>query len=256
MVGQTISHYKILKPLGEGGMAKVFLAQDTSLDRKVALKFLSDSLQEDPTAKKRFLREAKSAAALDHPFICNIYEVGEEDGLSFIAMEYVQGQTLQEAVAKGPLPLKEALEKAIEIAEALETAHKHNIVHRDIKPSNIMVTPEGHVKVMDFGLAKESVSAEGAGGQEQAITGLTKTGFTVGTPAYMAPEQLRDQEVDTRADIFCFGVVLYEMLTGVHPFLKAQLMETGNAILNEEPVPLSQHINPVPPLLQHTVKRC
>ena len=149
MVGTTVSHYKVLEKIGQGGMGEVFLAQDTSLDRKVALKFLPDFLHQDPVAEKRFLREAKSAAALDHPFICNIYEVGEEDGRSFISMEYVQGETLKEKLAKGPFPLKEALEKAAKIAEALEAAHKHNIVHRDLKPSNIMLTPEGHVKVMD-----------------------------------------------------------------------------------------------------------
>ena len=154
MVGETISHYKVLEKIGQGGMGEVFLAQDTSLDRKVALKFLTEDLQQDPTARKRFLREAKSAAALDHPFICKIYQVGEAQEQPFIAMEYLQGITLQEKLAGGPLPVREAVETASEVAEALEAAHKQSIVHRDLKPSNIMLTLERHVKVMDFGLAK------------------------------------------------------------------------------------------------------
>ncbi|MDA2928026.1 serine/threonine protein kinase, partial [Acidobacteria bacterium AH-259-G07] len=206
MIGQTISHYKILEKIGQGGMGEVFLAEDTSLDRKVALKFLPDFMQEDPTARKRFLREAKSAAALDHPYICHIHEIGEADGKNFIAMEYVEGQTLKDKLAIGSLPLKEALNTAAEIAEALETAHEKNIVHRDLKPSNIMLTPKGHVKVMDFGLAKRLVPAEGVGSQAETLTAsLTKTGATLGTLAYMSPEQLRGEEVDTRSDIFSFG---------------------------------------------------
>ena len=191
LVGQQIGSYKILSLLGTGGMGEVCLAQDASLDRKVALKFLPDFMQQDPVAEKRFLREAKSAAALDHPFICKIYEVGEADGKSFISMEYVQGKTLTDKLTEGPLALKDALEKAREIAEALEAAHKHNIVHRDLKPSNLMLTPEGHVKIMDFGLAKRLVPAEGVGSQSQTLSAsLTETGTTLGTPAYMSPEQL------------------------------------------------------------------
>ena len=223
MVGQTISHYKIIDKLGQGGMGEVYLAEDTKLDRKVALKFLPDLMHQDPVAEKRFLREAKSAAALDHPFICNIYEAGVEDGKSFISMEYVQGENLKDKLEKSQLPLKDALEMATEIAEALETAHKANIVHRDLKPSNIMLTPDGHVKVMDFGLAKQLFPARDVDAQEQAITAsLTKTGMTLGTLAYMSPEQLRGDAVDTRSDIFSFGIMLYEMITGVDPFRKSQ----------------------------------
>jgi len=253
LIGSQLHAYKILSLLGVGGMGEVFLAQDTTLDRKVALKFLPEELQQDPTAGKRFLREAKSAAALDHPYICKVYEVGEEEGKSFIALEYIQGTTLQEKLIGGPLPVKNALETAGEIAEALEAAHKQRIVHRDLKSSNIMLTPEGHVKVMDFGLAKRLGPAEGMG--SQVTEGLTQTGMTLGTLAYMSPEQLRGEDVDTRSDIFSFGVVLYEMLTGVHPFKKAQPMESGNAVLNEAPAPLSQYMNEVPPILQHTVKK-
>ena len=170
-------------------------------------------------ARARFVREARSAAALDHPFICNIYEVGEEEGKSFISMEYVPGETLKEQLEKGPLPLQDALAKATEIAEALEAAHRQNIIHRDLKPSNIMITPEGHVKVLDFGLAKRLRPVEGGDSQEETLTvDLTQTGDTLGTVPYMSPEQLRGEAVDARSDIFSFGVTLYEMLTGIDPF--------------------------------------
>ena len=254
MVGQTISHYKIIDELGQGGMGEVYLAEDTKLDRKVALKFLPDFMQQDPVAEKRFLREAKSAAALDHPFICNIYEAGVEDGKSFISMEYVQGENLKDKLEQGPLALKDALEMATEIAEALETAHKANIVHRDLKPSNIMLTPDGHVKVMDFGLAKQLFPSKDVDSQEQAITAsLTKTGMTLGTLAYMSPEQLKGDAVDTRSDIFSFGIVLFEMLTSVDPFRKSQPMETASAILKDDPPPLSRYTNEVPPFLERVV---
>jgi len=253
MVGQTISHYKVLEKIGEGGMGEVYLAQDTTLDRKVALKFLPEELQQDSTGRKRFLREAKLAAALDHPFICHIHEVGEAEGQSFISMEYIQGQTLKDKLAEGPLPLNDALEKATEVAEALEEAHKQGIVHRDLKPSNIMLTPQGHVKVMDFGLAKRVTTAEG---QEQDITtALTEQGATLGTVPYMSPEQVRGQEVDTRSDIFSFGVVLYEMLTGVNPFKGDTSVDTSHAILGETPPPLTRYTEDIPVLLQHTVKK-
>jgi len=197
-------------------MGVVYKAEDTRLGRNVALKFLPEELQQDSTSRKRFLREAKSAAALDHPYICKIYEVGEEEGQSFISMEYIQGQTLSQKLKEGPLPLKNALQTAVEVAEALEAAHKNDIVHRDLKPSNIMLTPEGHVKVMDFGLAKRVTPPEGQ--EEEITTVLTKQGSTLGTVPYMSPEQVRGQEVDTRSDIFSFGVVLYEMLAGGQSF--------------------------------------
>ncbi len=257
MIGQTISHYRILEKLGEGGMGEVYLAQDTGpLDRKVALKFPSQEMQQDPIAQQRFLREARSAAALAHPYVCHIHEVGEDGEQSFISMEYVAGQSLKDRLAKGPLELRDSLQKATEIAEALEAAHKQNIVHRDLKPANIMLTPEGHVKVMDFGLAKRLTAAQDGGSQEKTLTtSPTRTGATLGTLAYMSPEQLRGGEVDTRSDIFSFGIVLYEMLTRVHPFKKSQSMETGNAILNEAPASLSRHVKEVPPVLQHTVRK-
>lgn len=269
MIGKTISHYKIVDKLGEGGMGEVYLADDTSLDRKVALKFLPERLQQDPTARKRFLREAKSAAALDHPYICKIYQVGEENEVSFIAMEYVQGQTLREKLTEGPLPLKEGIRTAVEIVEALEKAHQEGIVHRDLKPSNIMLTPEGHVKVMDFGLAKRIADSEAVVSeasqpmvveeltissveQEETFTGsLTLEGTTVGTLAYMSPEQIRGEPLDARSDLFSFGIMLHEMLSGVHPFRKEVQLATVTAILSDDPPSITDYLPNAPQLLQH-----
>ena len=252
MVGETVSHYRILEKLGQGGMGEVFLAQDTTLDRKVALKFLPEELQQDPTARKRFLREAKSAAALDHPFICKIYEIGKAQDRTFIAMEYIQGVTLQEQLAEGPLPVGDVLETAWEIADALEGAHRRGIVHRDLKPSNVMLIPEGHVKVMDFGLAKRVVPE---GEEEDVSTVLTQEGAAVGTVPYMSPEQVRGQSLDTRSDFFTLGVVLYEMVTGVHPFKKDSIMDTAQTILSVTPPPITRYADDVPDLLQHTVRK-
>ena len=253
MVGETISHYKVLEKIGQGGMGEVFLAQDTSLDRKVALKFLTEDLQQDPTARKRFLREAKSAAALDHPFICKIYQVGEAQEQPFIAMEYLQGITLQEKLAGGPLPVREAVETASEVAEALEAAHKQSIVHRDLKPSNIMLTLERHVKVMDFGLAKRVGPIDEP--EQEITTALTREGMAIGTVPYMSPEQVRGQAIDTRSDIFSFGVVLFQMLTGVHPFRKATSLDTASAILRDDPPLLSKYVTELPEALQHVVNK-
>ena len=250
LIGQEFSSYRTVSLLGSGGMGQVYLAEDRSLDRKVALKFLPEDLQQDDTARKRFLREAKSAAALDHPYICKIYEVGESDGKDFISMEYMAGETLANRLDRGPIPLKEALQKAIEIAEALEAARQRKIVHRDLKPANIMLTLDGHVKVMDFGLAKRV----GGDGHDDTTT-LTRPGTTVGTMAYMSPEQLRGEQVDPRSDIFCFGIVLYEMLSGVHPFMKPKSVEILSAILKEDPPPITRYLDEVPSLLQHTVRK-
>ncbi len=253
MLGKTISHFRIEASLGRGGMGEVFLAQDTTLDRKVALKFLAEELQQDTNARLRFLREAKSAASLDHPYICKIYAVGEEGGKAFIAMEYVQGATLKDSLAKGPVKLKKALEIAVEIAEALAEAHEKKIVHRDIKPSNIMLTGSGHVKVMDFGLAKRLPSSEDE--EQEQTTDLTQEGSALGTVPYMSPEQIRGQPVDTRSDIFSFGVMLYEMLTGVNPFRKSTTMDTAQAIISETAPPLARYTDNLPELLQHVVRK-
>ncbi len=252
MVGETVSHYRILEKLGQGGMGEVFLAQDTTLDRKVALKFLPEELQQDPTARKRFLREAKSAAALDHPFICKIYEIGKAQDRTFIAMEYIQGMNLEERFVKGPLPIEDVLEIAWEIADALEGAHRRGIVHRDLKPANVMLIPEGHIKVMDFGFAKR-VTPEGE--EENVSTVLTQDGAAVGTVPYMSPEQVRGKPLDTRSDIFSFGVVLYEMVAGVHPFKKDSTMDTAQTILSVTPPPIARYVNDVPDLLQDTIRK-
>ena len=253
MIGRTIGHFRIEAKLGQGGMGEVYLADDLVLDRKVALKFLAEHLQNDEVTRRRFLREAKSAAALDHAFICNIFEIGEADDLNFIAMEYVRGQTLEERVSKGPLPLKEMLRNAKEIAQALEQAHRNSIVHRDLKPSNIMVA-EGHIKVMDFGLAKK-VPTDTAGGPETKSTALSAVGSVIGTPAYMSPEQLRGDPLDARSDIFSLGIVLYELVTGVHPFTRPQVLGTASAILNEEPAPISNYLDEVPVVVEEIFLR-
>jgi eukaryotic-like serine/threonine-protein kinase len=250
VIGQQISHYRILSRIGQGGMGEVFLAEDLSLDRKVALKFLPTTRADDESARRRLIREAHSAARLDHPFICKIYEVGQSDGQPFIAMEYVEGTTLGRHIAHGPLPLTEAVRIASELAEAVELAHRTGIVHRDLKPSNVMLTPDGHVKVMDFGLAQHMISL----GIDSTTIGpmtATATGALTGTLAYMSPEQLRALPVDARSDVFAFGVLLYEMLTGTHPFRRSTAITTTDAILNDVESPLAQFIADVPPLLEH-----
>lgn len=254
MIGQTITHYRILKKLGEGGMGEVYLAQDTALDRTVALKFLLPAAQGDETARKRLLAEARSAAALDHPFICKVYEAGEADHRPFIAMEYVEGTNLKDKLSRGVLPFKETLRIAAEIAEALDCAHGRGIVHRDLKPSNILLTSDGHVKVMDFGLAKH-LPAGSMGTEKTATATLTEAGSTPGTLTFMAPEQLKGESADARSDIFAFGVMLYEMLAGVHPFLRDSPLQTACAIMDETPPPIARYAGSVPELLEHTVKR-
>jgi formylglycine-generating enzyme required for sulfatase activity/dienelactone hydrolase/predicted Ser/Thr protein kinase len=253
--GRTISHYRIVKKIGEGGMGEVYLAEDQSLGRKVALKFLPSEMQSDPIAHMRFQREARSASALDHPYICSIHEVGEVEGKDYIVMEYVEGETLRDRLERGPLPLPEALHLAAEIVEAIEQAHEKQIIHRDLKPSNIMITRQGHAKVLDFGLAKQVMRAEQAVTQEDTLTALTREGTTVGTLAYMSPEQLRGQLVETRSDIFSFGIVFFEMLTGVHPFRQASPMDTAAAILNRAPAPLDAHLKNAPELLHKITAR-
>ncbi len=239
LVGRQIGSYKILSLLGAGRMGEVFLAQDTQLDRKVALSFLCQEIQQDPAARRRFLEEAKSAATLDHPYICKIYGTGEVEDKAFVAMEYVPGQTLQERVEGGPLSLREALEIATEIAEALEEAHERGFIHGDIKPSNIILQSQDHIKVIP----------------EELSSSLTASGATVGTLAYLSPEQVGGQGADTRSDIFSLGVVLYEMLTGVHPFKRSGHMETAHAILSETPPSLSRYTEEIPEVLQHTVMK-
>ena len=232
--GDKVKHYEILDQIGKGGMGEVYLAQDTSLDRKVAIKFLPEEMQKDTKARVRLVREAKAAASLDHPFICKIFETGEFEGKAFIVMEYIEGKDLRGKLDEGTLPLRDALQMALEIAEALEEAHEKGIVHRDLKPSNIMITPRGHVKVMDFGLAKHFLT-EGEGDITQTLTqdSITEQGAIVGTLAYMSPEQARGDNVDARSDVFSLGIIIYEMTTGRHPFSKANPLETLTSILRD-----------------------
>ncbi len=252
MVDKTISHYRILKELSHGGMGSVFLAQDLCLPRKVALKFIRGEMQHDPEARKRFLREADSAAAIDHPYICTVFETGEYEGTVFIAMEYLEGETLQKRLVQGPIPLKKALHIAAEIAEALEAIHSMGIMHRDLNPSNIMLTRQDHVKVVDFGLARPFAALENAG--PDAVTASIRSGIA-GTLHYMPPEQLCGEAPDHRSDIFSFGIVLYEMIAGVHPFRQKEGNKIADSILHSNPSPLSRYTEEVPELLVHTLSR-
>jgi len=253
MIGKTLGHYRILAKIGQGGMGEVFLADDTSLHRKVALKFLPPAMQWDPIARKRFIREARSAAALDHPYICHINEVAESEGQDFIVMEYVDGQSLKDRLVEGPPPLEDMLQITIEVTEALEAAHGKGIIHRDIKPANVMLTQTGHAKVMDFGLAKQVVPSGERESEDETITALTADGSAVGTLAYMSPEQLRGQAADGRSDIWALGVTLYEMAAGVRPFHGQSGFELTSAILHQAPRPLPSH---VPAELGAVIERC
>lgn len=255
MVGKSIGHYTIEEKIGEGGMGEVYRATDSLLKRDVALKFLPESMAQDEIARRRFLREARSAAALDHPYICQIHEIGEIDGVDFIVMEFVSGRTLRETLSQGRLPVPECLRLAAEIAEALDNAQEKGIVHRDLKPSNIMLTSGGHVKLMDFGLAKRASSGAQEDTQQVSVTKLTQQGSTLGTVPYMSPEQLKGEEIDSRSDIFSFGIIFYEMLSGVHPFIKPDVMATASSILQDEPAPLALHRDSISPVIQYLVRK-
>ncbi len=245
MIGRKISHYKVLEKVGEGGMGVVYKAEDTRLGRTVALKFLAAHLLKDAESRKRFDREAKAVAALNHPNICTIHEIDEAEGRTFLALEFIEGESLQARIERGPLPLEDALDLARQAADGLEAAHEKGVVHRDIKPGNLLITPKGQLKILDFGLA---LLTEGSK--------LTQLDTTLGTIAYMSPEQTMAADTDSRTDIWALGVVLYEMVSGRLPFRGDYDRAVMYSITSEEPEPLTALRTGVPMELEWLINKC
>src|SRR4030081_1789145 len=251
--GTHLGPYEILAPLGAGGMGEVYRGRDTRLDRTVAIKILPAQFSSDPVRKQRFEREAKTISSLNHPHICVLYDVGHQDGMDYLVMECVEGETLAKRLEKGALPLDQVLKLGTQIADALDKAHLSGVVHRDLKPGNIMLTPTG-AKLLDFGLAKPTAPLSSAETLTAATRNspVTEQGTIVGTFQYMSPEQIEGKELDGRSDIFSFGAVLYEMLTGQRAFPGKSQLSVASAILEKEPAPISSVKPMTPPALHHT----
>jgi eukaryotic-like serine/threonine-protein kinase len=253
--GTMLGQYEIRAPLGAGGMGEVYRAHDARLDREVAIKVLPDYLTSDPDRLRRFEQEARATAALNHPNILVVYQMATDNGISYLVEELLDGETLRDRLRRGPIPIRKAIEYGVQIAHGLAAAHDKGITHRDLKPENLFLTKDGRVKILDFGLARLVPSRE-ASGEEATVTERTDPGVVLGTAGYMSPEQVRGQTVDFRTDIFAFGTVLYEMVTGKQPFRKSTSAETMAAILNDDPPSLSQISTNTPPGLQRVVHRC
>src|SRR6202158_271598 len=256
--GTKLGPYEIVAPLGAGGMGVVYRARDTRLERTVAIKILPPHLSNDPILRQRFEQEAKTISSLNHPHICVLYDVGRQDGVDFLVMEYVEGETLAARLEKGPLPLEQVLKYGVQIADALDKAHRSGVVHRDVKPGNIMLTKSG-VKLLDFGLAKAAVPLSTGNTLTVAATRaapVTEAGTIVGTFQYMSPEQVEGKEVDGRSDIFSFGSVLYEMVTGRRAFQGKSNLSVASAVLEMNPEPISTVQPLTPPALDRSIRVC
>jgi hypothetical protein len=256
--GTRLGPYEILAPLGAGGMGEVYRARDTRLERTVAIKVLPQHLADTPESRQRFEREARAVSSLNHPHICTLHDVGSQDGTEFLVMEYLEGETLAKRLEKGALPLEQVLKIGTEVADALDKAHRQGIIHRDLKPGNIMLTKSG-AKLLDFGLAKSTVPLTSGATMTAAVkhtTPVTQQGMIVGTFQYMAPEQVEGKDVDARSDIFSFGAVLYEMVTGRRAFPGKSQLSVASAILEKEPEPISTLQPMTPPALDHAIRRC
>src|SRR5271168_2365145 len=254
--GTILGQCEIRSALGAGGMGEVYRAHDTRLDREVAIKVLPESLTSDPNRLRRFEQEARAAAALNHPNILAVHQMGTHEGAPYLVSELLEGETLREPIKRGRLSVRRAIDYGVQIARGLAAAHEKGIVHRDLKPENLFVTKDGRVKILDFGLAKLTQPQPGSENSAVTLTEGTEPGVVMGTVGYMSPEQVRGQTVDHRADIFSFGAILYEMLTGKRAFQRSTSAETMTAILNEDPPAISQIAQTTPPGLQRIVHRC
>ena len=261
MIGKTLAHYEILSKIGAGGMGEVYRARDTKLGRDVALKLLRSDIAGDEESRRRFLRESRAVASVTHPYVATLYDADESDGSLYLAIELVEGEALDSLLRRRPLPIRDALRLGVEIAEGLASAHKAGVIHRDLKPGNVMVGPDGHAKILDFGLAKlverrDAAAASELSRAETTTAPLTTENRIIGTPAYMSPEQARGDAIDSRSDVFSFGSTLYEMVTGKTPFPGPTNLEMLAAILHEQPSPATRHNPHVPPELEQLLRKC